>query len=335
MAENTSDLKSHALKLSEIADNIAAEQIDQLSAPAKAKIRKSISVASEKLKLVISSLTADKTPDIKSYAAQLTELVDSIAAEQIDQLSAPAKAKIRKSISAVSEKLTTINDNLDNYKQPSFIFDPSNPIIAGRVAAMAMIVHPRYPLNEVDSFYGAGIYAIYYKGDYPLYAPIKGKEHPIYVGKADPETLQSATAIEQGPKLTGRLKDHRRNIRKAKETLSIDDFEYRTLVIKTGYQEAAESYLIDLFKPIWNWQVDICYGFGKHGDDPETRANKRSPWDTLHEGRDWAGRDETQEDAFNVETIKERVEAHFKAYPPLATLEDVIAKFINDMREAT
>ena len=62
-------------------------------------------------------------------------------------------------------------------------------------------------------------------------------------------------------------------------------------------QNGAENYLIDLFKPIWNSEIGICYGFGKHGDDPGTRKNLRSPWDSLHPGRDWAYRDPAMKDA--------------------------------------
>ncbi len=57
------------------------------------------------------------------------------------------------------------------------------------------------------------------------------------------------------------------------------------------------SILIDLFEPIWKSEVDICYGFGKDGDDPETRANQRSPWGTLHPGCDWAYRDPKMKDS--------------------------------------
>ena len=70
--------------------------------------------------------------------------------------------------------------------------------------------------------------------------------------------------------MSGRLNEHRKNIAKAASTLRLDDFEYRALVVQTGWQSAAENYLIDLFKPIWNNEVGICYGFGKHGDAPET-----------------------------------------------------------------
>lgn len=98
--------------------------------------------------------------------------------------------------------------------------------------------------------------------------PIK---HPGFV--FDPA---SKTAIEQGDRLASRLlNDHRRNILKATTTLRLDDFDYRVLVVQTGWQASAEDFLIHLFKPIWNNEIGICYGFGKHGDRPETRVNLR------------------------------------------------------------
>lgn len=86
--------------------------------------------------------------------------------------------------------------------------------------------------------------------------------------------------MEQGAKLCGRLSDHRKNIDKATSTLNLTDFEFRSLVVQSGWETAAEDYLIHLFSPIWNSETNILYGLGKHGDSATTRANKRSPWDT-------------------------------------------------------
>jgi hypothetical protein len=132
--------------------------------------------------------------------------------------------------------------------------------------------------------------------------------------------------------LSGRLNEHRKNIAKATSTLRIDDFEYRALVVQTGWQSAAESYLIDLFKPIWNNEVGICYGFGKHGDAPETRANLRSPWDTLHHGRDWAHRDPNMKDARPRVQIVKDIERHFAEYPPLGSVDKILRRFLEEMR---
>ena len=67
------------------------------------------------------------------------------------------------------------------------------------------------------------------------------------------------------------------------------------LVVQSGWETAAEDYLIRLFRPIWNKETKILYGLGKHGDSAETRTNKRSLWDTLHPARVWAA--PTLEDA--------------------------------------
>jgi len=60
-------------------------------------------------------------------------------------------------------------------------------------------------------------------------------------------------------------------------TLRVEDFEYRALVVQTGYQSAAR-----LFERTVQTDLEqrdkFCYGLGKHGDDPGTRANLRSPW---------------------------------------------------------
>jgi hypothetical protein len=47
------------------------------------------------------------------------------------------------------------------------------------------------------------------------------------------------------------------NIAKATTTLRLEDFEYRALVVQSGWQTPAEDYLIHRFKPIWNSEVRI------------------------------------------------------------------------------
>lgn len=152
------------------------------------------------------------------------------------------------------------------------------------------------------------------------------------MGKADPADPASKTAAQQGDRLSSRLRDHKRTIAKAADTLRVEDFEYRALVVETGYQTAAEDYLIHLFRPIWNNEMDICYGFGKHGDDPETRANQRSPWDTLHPGRDWAYRSSRMRNARSLNQITEAIGRHFEAHPPFGSLGEIIDRFLQEMR---
>ncbi len=269
---------------------------------------------------------------LEQLANQLRQLSDSLAREEASQLPALRAKRIRTTIAEAYEKLRKVMEDLDPIKHPGFVFEPSNPNIAGRLVGIAMIAQERRPLGSVKKFYGSGVYAIYYNGSLAAYKGISKKEHPIYVGKADPADPASKTAIEQGDRLSNRLNDHRKNIGKAASTLRVDDFEYRALVVQTGYQRSAEDYLIHLFKPIWNNEMDICYGFGKHGDDPATRANLRSPWDTLHPGRDWAHRDTRMKDARPTERIIEDIGRHLAKYPPLASTDQILRQFLKEMR---
>lgn len=120
--------------------------------------------------------------------------------------------------------------------------------------------------------------------------------------------------------------DHARSIRQAEEHgsaanaeqyIKLSDFECRYLVVRSAWQRTAEDYLIGRFKPIWNDEVGICFGFGKHGDAPTTRANTRSPWDTLHPGRPWATREGNLPNPMSAEQIIERILEHYTQNPPL------------------
>jgi hypothetical protein len=269
---------------------------------------------------------------LEQLAIQLKDLSEKLALEEASQLAAPRAKRVRKTISEAYEKLRKVMDDLDPVKHPGFVFDPSNPNVAGRIVGITMIAQTRKPLANVERFYGSGVYAIYYNGQFPAYKAISKREHPIYVGKADPADPASKTAMEQGDKLAGRLNEHRKNIAKAATTLKLEDFEYRALVVQTGWQSSAENYLIDLFKPIWNNEVGICYGFGKHGDAPETRANLRSPWDTLHHGRDWAHRDPNMKDARPAKRIVEDIAQHLAKYPPVRSIDQILRRFLEEMR---
>lgn len=269
---------------------------------------------------------------IEQLATQLKQLSNTIAAEEAAGIPPQRAKRVRKTIAEAYEKLRKVMEDLDPIKHPGFVFDPANPNVAGRIVGITMIAQPRKPLAAIDRFYGSGVYAIYYNGDFPAYVGIAKREHPLYVGKADPADPASKTAMEQGDRLANRLGDHRRTITKASSTLKLEDFEYRALVVQTGWQASAENYLIQLFRPIWNNEVGICYGFGKHGDDPQTRANLRSPWDTLHPGREWAHRDPNMKDAKPSERIAADIAEHLAKHPPIDTLDEILRRFLDEIR---
>jgi hypothetical protein len=269
---------------------------------------------------------------LEELAAQVKHLSELLSAEQSNALPPSRVKRVRETIVDACKQLQHVIADLDPIKHPGVVFDPSNPNVVGRIVAITMIAQTRKPLASIQRFYGSGVYAIYYNGAFPVYAGISKREHPIYVGKADPSDPASKTAIEQGDRLANRLNDHRKNIAKATTTLRLEDFEYRALVVQSGWQDPAEAYLIHLFKPIWNSQVNVGYGFGKHGDDPGTRANLRSPWDTLHPGRDWAHRDPSMKDARPRQRIIEDIKKHLEANPPLSSLDKILRKFLEEIR---
>jgi Eco29kI restriction endonuclease len=104
------------------------------------------------------------------------------------------------------------------------------------------------------------------------------------------------------------------------------------LVVQSGYETAAEDYLIELFRPIWNAETNLVYGLGKHGDAATTRANKRSPWDTLHPGRAWAA--PTTEDARTEPQIRADLKTHFANTRTFANLDEVLNEFLDGLRQA-
>jgi hypothetical protein len=226
--------------------------------------------------------------------------------------------------------------DLDPIKDPGASFDPADPDTAGRLVALALIAQDRVPLGRVAQTYGSGVYAIYYRGKHPLYVPVSKTETPIYVGKADPENPNAHTPREQGPRLFGRLKDHRRMIETVSayaelkalpHPLHLDDFDARRLVCATNAQLVAERHLIAMFKPIWNSEIGICWGISKHGDAATTRANKRSPWDVLHPGRIWAMA-ESLDNKATPEDIGRRLAKHFKQNQPYCNTVDIVRDFL-------
>lgn len=180
--------------------------------------------------------------------------------------------------------------------------------------AFSFAAKEKLSLASLDDrpFWGSGVYAIYYCGkDEPAYAPLAHTETPIYVGKADPVDAFADSLETQGQTLFRRLREHAGNI--AKTELRLEDFTYRAATIQSGMQFAVEEFMIRLFRPIWNSRVGVCHGLGKHGDSAKTRANKRSPWDTMHPGRKWA--EDTGANQVERHEIVERITKHFSTHP--------------------
>ena len=258
-----------------------------------------------------------------------------------DSLSRRQAKLLRQRFDEYVQNLAAFRERLDPVRDPDASFDPSNPDTIGRLVVLALLAQERVPLRELRPTYGSGVYAIYYVGEHPAYAEISGTETPIYVGKADPDEPRAASPREQGVRLFSRLADHRDAIREVEtfattnalpNSLFIDDFECRRLVCATNAQLVAERHLIDVFKPAWNSEMKICFGISKHGDSSETRRNKKSPWDVLHPGREWALSSPVRQ-GMTAETVVTRLREHFIAHVPHRDLEGVIEIMLDSLRQ--
>jgi len=263
-----------------------------------------------------------KAAETQLQIDELTKFTTSV------ELTAPSRRKLLQSIAAMQETLDKLTRELDPVRLPVSFFDPTEPRLIGHFVALALIAQDRRPLQDIGKAYGSGVYAIYYTGQDEPYTPISGTETPVYVGKADPPA-NAKSILDQGTKLTDRLNEHRKNIDKV-SGIDIADFECRALAVQSGYQASAEIHLIRLFEPIWNNETKILFGLGKHGDAATTRANNKSPWDTIHPGRAWAAASPV---AKSAEMIIQEVKYHFSNSKIFRSTEDVFQAFAEGIKQ--
>ena len=123
------------------------------------------------------------------YIGELQATLEKLLEEtKSPDLSTSARKNLENRIREVIKFLGDVLIELDPIKQPSTLFDPSDPQTVARFVSLALVAQPRVKMGSLQKFYGAGVYAIYYNGGHPLYAPISGSETPIYVGKAAPSS---------------------------------------------------------------------------------------------------------------------------------------------------
>lgn len=168
-------------------------------------------------------------------------------------------------------------------------FDPLAVENVGVTLAVELLEQPTVPFPPTERFNGPGVYALYYSGDHPAYAPLveldAGRStYPVYVGRAARQNANQgfsprpSTASE----LFNRIGDHFRSVRQA-TNLDLEHFRVRYLVLKPAYINLAESVLIMAFRPPWNGM-----GLGSNPTGTPRMAGRGSLWDSLHPGR--AGR---------------------------------------------
>lgn len=196
------------------------------------------------------------------------------------------------------------------------------------------------PLSSAEGIVGAGVYAIYYSGEFPPYEPVAARNRggeftqPIYVGKAIPKGGRKGGLsgdASRGTALADRLRQHASSVEEV-ANLSLSDFHFRHLVVDDIWIPLGENMLIETFKPVWNRAID---GFGNK-DPGRRRANQfKSPWDVLHPGRKFT--EKLGESGVTPDFLVERVEDYFAGRPlkPLPKkLKDELDQQEEDAEEA-
>lgn len=146
---------------------------------------------------------------------------------------------------------------------------------------------PFYPLTNIPTFSGAGVYALYLKSSkntcYESFLPAM---YPIYIGKAVPSGSRQGLKSNVGNQLRSRLIKHRSSIIQA-ENLDENQFVCRFMVMEGNATEmisTIESFLIRNYSPLWNSYID---GFGINAPGKGRYNQQPSEWDTLHKGRSY------------------------------------------------
>lgn len=172
-------------------------------------------------------------------------------------------------------------------------FNPLDKKNLGASVAEALLASRVHPLGALPEFKGAGIYALYYSGSFSPYAEVarrnrRTKTAPIYVGKAVPAGARKGGGAGStgGKSLFNRLSEHADSILSV-ESLDIEDFTCRFLVVDDIWIPLGESLLIARYSPVWNSLID---GFGNHDPGSGRYNGMRPRWDVLHPGRAWAAR---------------------------------------------
>lgn len=198
-------------------------------------------------------------------------------------------------------------------------FDPLAVENVGVTLAVELLQQPTVDFPPSSPFKGAGVYALYYTGSNPAYAPLVALDagkctYPVYIGRAQRESKNQGFNPRPSNKgeLYNRIKKHFDSVSQA-NNIDPSDFKVRYLVLKPAYINLAESVLIMAFRPPWNGM-----GLGSNVTGGPRMAGKGSMWDALHPGRKGrpAGTAATAQAA--TELIKHRVaELHEPSNDPI------------------
>ncbi len=197
-------------------------------------------------------------------------------------------------------------------------YNPLDKINLARSIETELLSREPLGFDKVSDVRGAGVYAIYYLGDFPAYALISARnldgkfEQPIYVGKAIPKGGRKggiSTDSLAGRPLSDRLSQHAASIEQA-SNLAIGDFAVRHLIVDDIWIPLGENMLIETYKPVWNRALD---GFGNKDPGRRRATQYKSPWDVLHPGRRFA--EKLADSGLSTDFLAERVDDYLNDRP--------------------
>jgi hypothetical protein len=201
------------------------------------------------------------------------------------------------------------------------VYNPLDKLNLGRSVAEALLDSPVRPLAETADIVGAGVYAIYYTGDFGPYAPIVAMNvddrfsQPIYVGKAIPKGGRKGglgADAATGRSMRDRLSQHAATVQEA-QNLNVAHFFYRCLVVDDIWIPLGENMMIETYKPIWNMVID---GFGNKTPGRGRSGQQRSPWDVIHPGRAFVDRLSLGPGIMSAEAIIGRLDEFYRGVVP-------------------
>lgn len=202
--------------------------------------------------------------------------------------------------------------------KPDGPYNPLDKLNIAKSIESELLDRPVAPLSEAGSIKGAGVYAIYYAGDFAPYSAVAELNsggvftQPIYIGKAIPKGGRKGGLTKDasvGVALADRLRQHAASIDES-ENLDLSDFYFRHLVVDDIWIPLGENMLIETFKPVWNRAID---GFGNKDPGRRRKTQFKSPWDVLHPGRAFAVK--LADSGVSPEFLEERVGDYFAGRP--------------------
>lgn len=192
-----------------------------------------------------------------------------------------------------------------------------DPLSTTRLSNTICEMLERQPLvsmaDEIPRFGGAGLYALYYRGDsVELYHPLAKLQIPVYAGQGRSSNSATGATVTVPRPVFSRLRVHRMSI--IQGGLPIAEFRFRALLMPDVHADLGENGLRVGYQPVWN---SLLKGFGSNEQGATTRKSGKTKWDTVHDGRSRTYGEVVHETDQLITAAKNHIEWQIEEYPRL------------------